>query len=291
MRTAALRLAYANAIIAGSAAGWAAMTLVLARVPVGAGAVLLPYVIAFAVYTIDKAVLLDPVSDGANDPARTSFLVRWRAALIAAAAGGMALGAWASGRQSLLCLTLFLLPIPVGLLYAIRILPAGWRYRRIKDVTGGKSAAVALTWGVMAGLLPLIYTGAGDDGAALVAYAYVALRMFVNTVFFDVGDLAGDRAAGTITIPVRFGLVATRRMLHAVNLGSGAVLAGGAWWCGLSAIAYPVAAFAVGYGFLYLRVARSEGVDLGFTCDVIADGEGVATAAVVALAVTLLPAA
>jgi 4-hydroxybenzoate polyprenyltransferase len=136
-----------------------------------------------------------------------------------------------------------------------------------------KSVWVASAWGFGPGLLPLVLAGVPLDHLALAAFVFTTVRMFVNTVFFDLGDVVGDRAEGVATIPVRFGFLATRRMLNLLNLGFGLGMFGltlGGW---LPPIAHVLNGLTL-YAAFYLSRAKSEQSEIGFTCDVVADGEG-----------------
>src|SRR5690606_26347386 len=101
---------------------------------------------------------------------------------------------------------------------------------------------------------------------------WIFARMFVNTVYFDLGDLEGDRAGGTRTIPVVLGFAAARRLLFAVNGLAGLLLAVGAATGLLPPAAHVINAITI-YAAVYLVLA-DERRDLGFLCDVVVDGEG-----------------
>jgi 4-hydroxybenzoate polyprenyltransferase len=169
---------------------------------------------------------------------------------------------------------LFALPLLAGVLYASPLLPAGARFRRIKDVTGLKSIYVAGTWAATAGLLPLVVSGVPIAGsrAALLACLWVLARFFINTVFFDIGDVEGDRESGTMTLPVVFGVERTRRALIILNGATALLVVVGVELLGLSPVAYVFNLLPL-YGGVYLGLAKDRR-ELGFLCDVVVDGEG-----------------
>lgn len=274
MRRLLLRLAYANVVISLHAAGLACAALVLAGERLSLSAIALPAAAMYAVYTFDKVARFDP-QDAVNDPERSAFIRRLRRPLLIAGAitaiggGGAAL---AHGPAAAL---LFALPLVAGVLYALPLLPRGAPARRIKDVTGLKSIYVAAVWTATTGALPLVVAGAPIEAtpALMLVGAWLFSRMFVNTVYFDLGDLEGDRASGTRTIPVVLGFAGARRLLQGINLVAGVLLVGGAAIGWLPAAAYVLHASTI-YAALYLDRA-AEGRDLGFLCDVVVDGEGV----------------
>ncbi|MEZ4449906.1 MAG: UbiA family prenyltransferase [Nannocystaceae bacterium] len=273
MRRALLRLAYANVLISLHAAGFACAALVLSGEALSLPAIALPAAAMYVVYTFDKVARFDP-QDDTNDPQRSAFIRRWRAPLLvsggitALVAGGVALGCGG------LVVLLFGLPLIAGVLYALPLRPAGARYRRIKDVTGLKSLYVAAVWVATAGLLPLALVGAPlEASTGLVTIgAWILARMLINTIYFDMGDLEGDRASGTRTIPVVFGFAWTRRLLLVLNGVAALLLTAGAALGVLPPAAHVVNLVTI-YAFVYLGLADGRR-DLGFLCDVIVDGEG-----------------
>lgn len=277
LKRAALALAYSNVWIALHAGGLAVVALLACGARVGVWPLAVPVCTMFAVYSFDKVARLDP-QDEVNDPERTHFVKRWRGPLLVLAAIAFLVAVGAAALDGVLALVLTVTPIAGALLYMIPFLPRGFRYRRLKDITGVKSLTVAGCWGIGAGLAPLAMSDALSLEAAVVGGAWGALRMFINTVYFDMGDLEGDRAEGTVTIPVWCGYHATRRLLQVLNVLSSVLLAWAIW-----AFALPVACHALHvvtlYGVYFLHAARDEDADLGFLCDVVVDGEFIVAAA------------
>lgn len=273
MRRLLLSLAYSNVLIAMTAGGFAAAALVLCGAPLSPLAVGLPTAAMYVVYTFDKVVRFDP-QDDVNDPARSGFIRRWRTPLLGLAALSVLGGAALAAREGAWVALLFALPLLAGVLYASPLLPAGARFRRIKDVTGLKSIYVAGTWAATAGLLPLVVSGVPIAGsrAALLACLWVLARFFINTVFFDIGDVDGDRESGTMTLPVVFGVERTRRALIILNGATALLVVVGVELLGLSPVAYVFNLLPL-YGGVYLGLAKDRR-ELGFLCDVVVDGEG-----------------
>ena len=274
MRRLLLALAHANVLIALHATGYAAAALVLAGREPSLLALALPTAAMYAVYTYDKVARFDP-QDEVNDPERSALIRRWRRPLLISGAAAMLGGGAAALACGPLAALLFLTPLIAGVLYALPLpIPGRRAPLRIKDVTGLKSLYVAATWALTAGALPLVVDGATLDPSpalALIA-AWIFARIVINTVYFDLGDMVGDLAAGTRTIPIALGFQRTRALLLAINGASALLLSGGAALGLLPGGAHVIAAIAL-YGLAYLVLA-DEGRDLGFLCDVIVDGEG-----------------
>lgn len=273
-------LVYSNAWLALTASGLAYAAGVLCGWPLGPGALALPALSMFAVYTFDKVLGFDPVSDALNDPDRTRFVSRWRHALLRLAVLGVLAGlacclSWGGGAAAFQ----FVLPVLVGAAYGFPVLPEGWRYRRLKDITGVKNLSVAVTWGMCCVALPATASGLGLGREGWAAVAWVSAIFLVNTVYFDLGDTRGDRAEGTRTLPVVIGYLATRNLLLVVNLVAalGALAATRAGW--FRPAGTWVALGAASFNLVYLLRAQREDDDLGFECDVVADGVGLAVGA------------
>jgi len=265
-------LAYTNLWIAGTAAGWAYAMLHVVHAEITAGALFVPFAIAFVVYTIDKSALLDPVADRQNAPDRTAFLLQWRGALLALAALVGLVGAGLAAARSLTCLGLYLTPLLVGAVYGAPILPGR---RRPKDFVGFKNVIVAVSWAAGVGVLPLYYAGSFEAALVMTSGVWVALRALVCTTFFDERDVPSDRAAGRRTIPMLLGRTGTFGLLHGLSLGSSIALL----FAGKILELGPVADFAAVWTAIFtgwfLIATERRSIDPDFARDVLVDGDGV----------------
>ena len=277
------KLAYSNVWLALTASGFAIATLFVAGARditrVHLVAVLLPALSMYVVYTFDKVVKADPVADAQNDPERSAFVEKYKPLLLALAGVALLVGSGLAtvSPGGVRALALFGVPFPIAYAYGTNVLPPGFRYRRLKDVTGGKSLTVAATWAVVGVTLPLVAAGrAAPPALHGFLFAWLLARFFVNTVFFDIGDIEGDLEAGTRTIPVVLGEARTYALLEvsvvaSVIIGLNAAALSPAM---LPAVALVLAA--AGYDMWFLREGqRAE--SLAYVCDVVADGMGVFT--------------
>lgn len=270
MRQFLLKLAYSNLWIGFNAGAQTYVNQRLLGIS-GAAACWLAFLSMFFVYTFAKTVRFDPQADFANDPDRMRFLLRWRWPLIALASLGFLYGLQLTWNQPVRA-WLFAFPLVGAILYDVKWLPASFRYRRLKDITGVKSLVVAVIWGVLTTWLP-VYDAGGDIFSAPVlgVTLYASLSMFINTVYFDIGDMAGDRLEGVVTLPLHWGLRGTVRRLHLINLAM-ALWLGCMWhWGWVGPAALPLQLM-LPFTWLFLNAARSEQSDLGFWCDVVVDG-------------------
>jgi 4-hydroxybenzoate polyprenyltransferase len=239
----------------------------------------------YAIYAMDRAV--DHGADELTHAERAGFSRRnarilWTTAL---AAYAVALGLAAPrgvGSIAAVCI-----PLAAVLLYSFPVVPPALAGRigfsRVKEVFVLKNVWVA---GTQAASVPLIAASAGgevaDPTVLVAAAAFLFGRWWINTVFFDVRDEAGDRANGLRTVPVVLGGARTLRLLHLGNavLGAACLAAPAA---GMVDRRFALLAASSVYGAWYLwRMQRGD--DPHFLCDVVADGELAVQAGVVALA-------
>jgi len=106
----------------------------------------------------------------------------------------------------------------------------------------------------------------------LLIAPFIFLRLMLNTIFFDVRDLEGDKANGIRTLPVAFGRVRSFRAMAVLDLLSSLYLAGLVGLAFLPTYALILILLPV-YSSLYRWLASSERAMIGFLCDVVADGE------------------
>jgi 4-hydroxybenzoate polyprenyltransferase len=280
-----LKLAYSNFWISLTAAGHVFLTQFCLGLALDGRPAAVALATMMMVYTFAKAIHLDAQADLVNDPERTEFLLRNRVLLV-----GVALALYAACLLWLRtqgCLWLGLFPFVTALLYDLKWLPRSWRYRRLKDIPGVKSAVVAFTWSVVVGFGPVLLASTQVPTLCLLGWLlWNCLLWFVNTVYFDLGDMRGDELEGTRTLPLVLGFRGTLILLWSLT-GLAAVLlellrqqgglAPGAIW------AHGVEVYTLGY----LVAARRPDTDLGFWCDVVADGQGIAAALLVLAALLL----
>lgn len=266
-----LMLAYSNLWIALSAGGQVYVNFWILGVPASATAMLLATLGIFSVYTFAKAVHFDPEADMANDPDRTSFLKAHRPVLIGAGLTALLWGTNVAYQHSPLTALIFWTPIVIGLFYDLKLFPRSFTYRRLKDIPGVKGTSVALAWTILVLGLGARYGMSADSSTWTVLAAWNFLMWFINTTYFDLGDIHGDRLEGTMTLPVLLGYEQTRFGLHLLNLTAFALLATA---CGTLPLREGASVLLVLHVFQMLLIARAkdESTDLGWECDVLADG-------------------
>lgn len=209
-------LVYSSAYLAVIAMAEVAIAMVLLSLPPNPAPVVVGLV-TFAVYTNDRVADVD--TDAVSDPDRSAFVRRHRDTLyvLASVAYGLAVAISVLGGPVALAVTL--LPGVFWVAYAADWIPSVTpHFRRLKQVLVVNSLVVALAWATTLTALPVAFTDAAVTPATAVVFAYFLLRSFVDTEIPNVGDIEADRAIGVATLPVAFGVPATRRTLYGVDL-------------------------------------------------------------------------
>jgi (E)-4-hydroxy-3-methyl-but-2-enyl pyrophosphate reductase len=110
---------------------------------------------------------------------------------------------------------LFLVSL-LGVLYHIRVLPGGWRFRSLKDLPGSKNVSTALAWAAVAAGLPWIEISLSASPALIVAFLFTFSIVFIRSAFSDIMDIQSDRLIGRETIPVLIGEERTQWLVQGI---------------------------------------------------------------------------
>lgn len=238
-------LVYSSAYLAVIAMVEVSLAMVLLSLPPNPAPVVVALV-TFAVYANDRVA--DADTDAVSDPERSAFVRRHGNVLstLASVSYGLAVALSVLGGPVAFAVTL--LPGLFWVAYAADWVPAVCaRVGRLKDVLVVNSAVVALAWATTLTVLPVAFTGATATPATAAVFGYFLLRSFVDTEIPNVGDVAADRAIGVDTLPVVFGVPATRRALYGVDLCTAALVGYAAYAGHLPALS--VAALGVGLAY------------------------------------------
>jgi 4-hydroxy-3-methylbut-2-enyl diphosphate reductase len=105
----------------------------------------------------------------------------------------------------------------LGVLYHLRVLPQGWRFRSLKDIPGSKNVSMALAWAAVAAILPRIETTLTVSPALIVSFLFTFSIVFMRSALSDVMDIQSDRLIGRETIPVVIGEEKTRLLVQGIS--------------------------------------------------------------------------
>ncbi|PKN59788.1 MAG: 4-hydroxy-3-methylbut-2-enyl diphosphate reductase [Deltaproteobacteria bacterium HGW-Deltaproteobacteria-11] len=125
--------------------------------------------------------------------------------------------AWTSAFLAGLAPFIMLLVVSLlGVLYHMRVLPEGWRFRSLKDLPGSKTVSTALAWAAVAAVLPRIEISLSLSPALIVAFLFSFSVVFMRSALSDIMDIQSDRLIGRETIPVLIGEERTRLLVQGI---------------------------------------------------------------------------
>lgn len=105
-----------------------------------------------------------------------------------------------------------------GVLYNMNILPASWRFQRLRDFPGSKNISIALAWGMVTAILPILNHDDHFHPATAIAFFFTFSLVFVRSALSDIMEMQSDKLLGHETIPVIFGKQRTIFLLKIILL-------------------------------------------------------------------------
>ena len=208
----ALCLAYAAAVLSG-------------RTP----DLLYPCLTFFYIYTMHVVNrFLDKGASTYNDPEMANFYRDHRIFLILTSLVSMmgVLGlSYYMGPLTLLAMAILSI---LGILYSMPIVPQGLRslsgFSKIKDIPGSKTLSVALAWGAVSALVPLLERSGQGFYGDIISFLFVFSVVYVRSALFDIFQAQGDLIVGVETLPIVLGEKRTITLLKWVILLSAVIL-------------------------------------------------------------------
>ncbi len=218
-------LIWTNILIAGSAAGWVVVTLRALALPPDFSLIVLTFILALTFYTRDRLDEKERQADRIAMPERAAWVQQHAPVLRRVVWAG------SFGAAGLLLIRPTAAPpllagLGFALTYTLRWLP--WRGRSVgwKHLPGMKMPFVAVLWALVTVITPAAtYGRIWQSDTWLVAGAVCALVM-AQILLNDLRDVEGDRAGGTLSLPVVLGERTARRVGYVLaGLGTLAALA------------------------------------------------------------------
>jgi (E)-4-hydroxy-3-methyl-but-2-enyl pyrophosphate reductase len=166
--------------------------------------------------------LLDRGAAEYNDPDRSQFYQQYRSVFfvsgIAAVLFSLVLAltmGWAP--------FLFLAAMSaLGILYSFQIVPAVWqrftKMEKIKDIPASKTLSVALGWGAVTTLIPVMAEHQPLSLSLIIIFFIICSFVYIRSGLFDVLDIQGDMIVGKETLPIIIGEEKTIRFLKRLSL-------------------------------------------------------------------------
>jgi len=119
-------------------------------------------------------------------------------------------------------------------------------------------------------MLPLAYFEKPQTLTSLAVFFYIFLKVFGNTVTSDIRDVTGDTVHDIRTIPIKFGIANTKKILTLINLVSFCIIIVSVLYNLLTYGAYLVSLVVI-YTQIYVYFISKT--NIRFLTDVLADGE------------------
>lgn len=94
--------------------------------------------------------------------------------------------------------------------YCLPVVYLRGRWRRLKALPGAKLMLIALVWTYATAGLPMLNSGVVLDGQAIAILLARALFIAAVALPFDLPDMQRDQRSGIATLPILFGVKATR---------------------------------------------------------------------------------
>jgi len=223
------------------------------------------FFVTMSIYTLNKKT--DKEEDAINMPERKKFAES--KAIVPLSLFSYAAAITLGGVERRIFILVLLVPLFAGFVYSIKI--GGIR---LKDIFLMKNTIIAISCASVA-IMPFFYSL--DYIKLLFIYSFFFMKLFLNTVVFDMRDVEGDRVNNIRTIPVRLGIERTKRILHIINISIFLLIIAGALH-GIFAKYLPVLLFSIMYAHLYIHF--SDRMPKG-AYDFVVDGEWIYLATMV----------
>lgn len=163
-----------------------------------------------------------------------------------------------------------------ALIFGIFLLTMGIFYSQfLKKLTKKmiclKNFFIALMFSSLVILLFIYYSYDWTLGLILI-FLFIFLRVFNNTIFFDIKDIESDRKKGLLTLPV---MLEKRKLFHFLSIIN--ILSGIPIILGFFLKVFPIFSLlfllTIPYSFYYFKKSKEPKTDLNYLSYVIADGE------------------
>lgn len=239
----------------------------LLGLPTSLELLLIAFLISFSAYNINRKT--DTKEDRISHPERTEFLSIYYKYIKIVALVAYIIALFIAFSNSLVVRLIVLLPLISVSLYSIPWIPA-FTTTRLKDIFVVKNVTVAIVWAIGVTILPLAYFEKPLTLTSMAVFFYIFLKVFGNTVTFDIRDVTGDTVHNIRTIPIKFGIANTKKILTLINLVSFCIIIVFVLYNLLRPAAYLISLVVI-YTQIYIYLISKT--NIRFLTDVLADGE------------------
>ena len=171
------------------------------------------FLVVYSVYSLNR--LTDQEEDAVNAPERSIFVEGNERFLLTTAIASyivaLVLG-WIESPFAALILTF---PIMLGRVYSKNVFSM-LGLPRLKNIFIIKNLTISIGWAVCVTFLPALYIS-GNASMIVLFFTFFAVKIFIDSVVFDVRDVEGDVLCGVKTIPAVIGVRKTCYVLLILN--------------------------------------------------------------------------
>lgn len=250
-------LVFSSIHISIAALLWGLITFILLDEPINLYPLIIIFLMTYFVYTFNRVG--GEKEDKINYPERVEFSSKYKKILLPLSVIGYIFGVILSLYLNTIVTLFTLLPILSFFIYRI-----------FKKVIFVKNIIIGFVWACS------VLVVAGSIGTfnevVFSFFCFVFLRDFINSIFFDIRDVNGDKIAGIKTIPVVLGIDKTLLLLNLINIFSGLLLISLVLLNYLPQKAITLIGL-IFYNIFYYKLYKKENVDKFFLFDIIADSE------------------
>ncbi len=168
--------------------------------------------------------LLDSGAAEYNDPDRSLFYQRNRILFFSSGIGATLLSLFLTYRLGWKPFLLLAFMSLLGILYSFQIVPAVWQrftsMKKIKDLPASKTLSVALGWGGVTTLIPVLAENRPLTVSILIIFLAICSFVYIRSGLFDILDIQGDMIVGKETLPILIGEEKTLLFLKMLCLGT-----------------------------------------------------------------------
>lgn len=193
---------------------WAGM--LLQKIPVHVSSIAIASLFVYAMHVLNR--LMSSRQSGLIGSFREKSYFRHKKNYRLAAFVSLAIALALSLTDSLLSFSVLFIISLAGGLYNMKILPEGWRFKRLKDIPGSKNIFTASAWGMVAAVLPALNNSQNFNAKMAVAFIFTFILVFTRSAMSDIMDIQSDKLLGRETIPVVIGKEKTQILLKIILL-------------------------------------------------------------------------
>jgi 4-hydroxy-3-methylbut-2-enyl diphosphate reductase len=170
----------------------------------------------FAMHVLNRLISRKP--DGILGSIREELYIKHENTFLIAAVLSIIAALYLAYSDGMIPFTVLFIISGAGVLYNMKILPAGRRFRRLKDLPGSKNIFMAIAWSAVTAVLPALNKDYAFNAGLVVAFIFTFGMVFIRSAMSDILDIQSDKFIGRETIPVLIGKVHTKTVLKIMSL-------------------------------------------------------------------------